>query len=373
MKRRKATRASNEEARPKAGIQSSLRAKLPTILEAKEERHEKCIPLRVAEAKEAMGQQPTHTAEPELHWTEGILHRGLGAHLHQVNHIALVVEDIGDSLFFYSDIIGFQQIRRPNFDRHGAWLTMGNIELHLIKGTPACKRGQHDHDLIVSHIAIECVDMDGVLARLQKLKDSKFKKLTWRQNLSVPDPNTSRTAKFESHTSSKGKVTQFFLEDPDGYWIELCNCEVLTKFCLQKEDVDLVKYDEGICSASGLMHTTSKLVKWKNHACDQLHCASPPSVTAVSINDVDTAKLDNLNKRRATYGDICQGYSEDEIRDALANAGNDVPTAIQKLTKKRAGQSILMPPSFLHESSDLVKGKSIVLVSAHSSDWGVVV
>ena len=27
-------------------------------------------------------------------------------------------------------------------------------------------------------------------------------------------------------------VTQYFLRDPDGYYCELCNCEVLTDFCL---------------------------------------------------------------------------------------------------------------------------------------------
>ena len=32
-------------------------------------------------------------------------------------------------------------------------------------------------------------------------------------------------------------VTQFFLRDPDGYYIEICNCDVLTKFCLGDEKV----------------------------------------------------------------------------------------------------------------------------------------
>ena len=40
----------------------------------------------------------------------------------------------------------------PDFlDRHGAWLTFGNVDLHLIKGRPAVHA---DDDLIVSHIAI---------------------------------------------------------------------------------------------------------------------------------------------------------------------------------------------------------------------------
>ncbi len=44
-------------------------------------------------------------------------------------------------LVLSADILGLQQIRRPNFDRHGAWLTMGNVELHLIKGVPTIYEG----------------------------------------------------------------------------------------------------------------------------------------------------------------------------------------------------------------------------------------
>jgi hypothetical protein len=45
-----------------------------------------------------------------------------------------------------ADILGLQQIRRPNFDRHGAWLTMGNVELHLIKGVPTVYEGEMPTD-----------------------------------------------------------------------------------------------------------------------------------------------------------------------------------------------------------------------------------
>ena len=34
-----------------------------------------------------------------------------------VNHVALVVSDVGRSLTFYSNIIGMKQVMRPNFDR----------------------------------------------------------------------------------------------------------------------------------------------------------------------------------------------------------------------------------------------------------------
>ena len=38
-----------------------------------------------------------------------------------VNHIAIVVSDVGISLSFYINVIGMKQINRPDFDRHGAW------------------------------------------------------------------------------------------------------------------------------------------------------------------------------------------------------------------------------------------------------------
>ena len=96
-----------------------------------------------------------HEQEKEtfaLHWNKNIERRGLGNLVKKANHIGIAVSDIGRSAAFYSDIIGLQQIRRPNFDRHGAWFTMGNIELHLILGQPAVHSGK---DLIVGHISLE--------------------------------------------------------------------------------------------------------------------------------------------------------------------------------------------------------------------------
>lgn len=45
--------------------------------------------------------------------------RGVSKLWGNVNHIALVVRDIGRSLHFYTDIIGMQQVLRPDFDRCG--------------------------------------------------------------------------------------------------------------------------------------------------------------------------------------------------------------------------------------------------------------
>ena len=164
---------------------------------------------------------PVESPEPHLHWNPEIPRRGMGDLIRSVNHIAIIVSDVGRSLAFYTEIIGFQQIQRPNFDRHGAWLTMGNLELHLIKGVPNAPSGR---DLIVSHIALDTNEPHKVLEKLLEYE------VPFRQNISVPDPQKARENLVEAFESSEGKITQYFVRDPDGYYLELCNCDVLTAF-----------------------------------------------------------------------------------------------------------------------------------------------
>ena len=45
------------------------------------------------------------------------IHRGVGRLWSAVNHIAIVVRDVGRSLQFYTDVVGMKQIMRPDFDR----------------------------------------------------------------------------------------------------------------------------------------------------------------------------------------------------------------------------------------------------------------
>jgi catechol 2,3-dioxygenase-like lactoylglutathione lyase family enzyme len=114
--------------------------------------------------------------------TEETFVRGVSNLWSAVNHVAIVVSDVGRSLAFYTDVVGMKQVIRPNFDRygfriemysliyvvalksqdlwltlhvcvnfrHGAWLTMGNVDLHLIKGRPAV----HADDDLVSSVLL---------------------------------------------------------------------------------------------------------------------------------------------------------------------------------------------------------------------------
>ena len=52
-------------------------------------------------------------------------------------------------------------------------------------------------------------------------------KYPYKINVSVPNA-----------IEGEGDVTQFFLRDPDGYYVEICNCGILTRFWHGDEKVN---------------------------------------------------------------------------------------------------------------------------------------
>jgi len=284
----------------------------------------------------------------------------LGAQVKGAGHIALVVRDVGISLDFYRNVLGLPQIARPNFDRHGAWLSLGSLELHLIKGIPHTMPGQHPNDLIVTHLALEVKDAAAVLLKLTELQ--KEKKVNWRQNVSVPTRATSLSLRFESdHSKPEGMVSQFFLEDPDGYWLEICNCG-------SHEDSDTEV--SGIVAPRLSLQLLFKMVvtvqRWVKRARALVSSRYEglqelARLMPVLYDNVDCQKLGNLLQRRNTYGDIFQGYSESDLRALLAKAGNNVPGAV--LILKRMHETMNLgqlhkPPSFLNHAAAVVSTKA---------------
>ena len=317
---------------------------------------------------------PVESPEPHLHWNPEIPRRGMGDLIRSVNHIAIIVSDVGRSLAFYTEIIGFQQIQRPNFDRHGAWLTMGNLELHLIKGVPNAPSGR---DLIVSHIALDTNEPHKVLEKLLEYE------VPFRQNISVPDPQKARENLVEAFESSEGKITQYFVRDPDGYYLELCNCDVLTAFCLFKEnakekkpgyvpkykklmDAMLSTYNEsGQVKASPfrfpqLLKTTVLVHRLVRKARGELNKPFQERVEK-ALEGVEEAAvpdgqlLEKFIGRQKTYCDICQGFSEENLASALCKSGNYAPTALLLLAACRQDVRVFFPPQYLLSEGGRIK------------------
>jgi len=274
----------------------------------------------------------------EMHWNEKIPRIGLGSLIKAANHIAITVADVGNSLWFYSEVMGFQQIRRPNFDRHGAWLTIGNIELHLILGNPMVHSGD---DLIVSHLSVETTDIKETLRRLKEMD------IPFETNVSVPKGN-----------ENEGVVTQFFLRDPDGYYIEICNCGILTDFCLGDDKPYLEGYMEGVkptvslAIIAKLIQKAEQAKKRKQDKDHQKILDEFDHVDFVDLIEVDQQKLSNLLKRTKIYGDVVQGETEESLKMILRKTNNDVPKAISYIEAKHGDNQMFQPPTIYRNNEE---------------------
>jgi glyoxylase I family protein len=83
------------------------------------------------------------------------------------HHAAIRVTDVERARNFYMNVLGFKQIPRPDVDRPGAWLSLGNAQVHLIHG-PANHADVEPGMATKPHIAIVIDDFANAGADLEK-------------------------------------------------------------------------------------------------------------------------------------------------------------------------------------------------------------
>jgi len=112
----------------------------------------------------------------------------------ELNHVALHVADVEASVKFYRDGLGLEPLPRPAFSFPGAWFRLGaQQELHLIGNRT------QPHDLPrANHFALAVEDIKTAEAFLRK------------QGLDYQAPQQRPDG-----------IWQIFLQDPDGYFVEL--------------------------------------------------------------------------------------------------------------------------------------------------------
>lgn len=127
-----------------------------------------------------------------------------------LNHVSLLCRSVWESMRFYEDVLGFVPIKRPSsFNFTGAWFYNYGVGIHLIENPhidefDTCVNESRPINPKDNHISFQCTDVELVKKRLEE-----------------------RGMRYVTAVVEEGgiKVDQVFFHDPDGYMIELCNCD----------------------------------------------------------------------------------------------------------------------------------------------------
>lgn len=123
-----------------------------------------------------------------------------------LNHVSFVCKSVSKSVKFYEEVLGFVMIKRPSsFDFEGAWLFNHGIGIHLleVEDFPSKKGKINPKD---NHISFQTPNMEIIMEKLDEMN-----------------------IEYVTAVVKEGGITvdQLFFHDPDGYMIEICNCQNL--------------------------------------------------------------------------------------------------------------------------------------------------
>ncbi|CAJ1955100.1 unnamed protein product [Sphenostylis stenocarpa] len=165
-------------------------------------------------------------------------------HLKSVNHISLICTSVVQSINFYQNLLGFFPIRRPgSFDFDGAWLFGYGIGIHLLQADNPnniprkteinpkdnhisfqarfyselsltlslswlCRKDtkRHCDNMYRCLLIVNCESMGAVEKKLEEMEIEYVRAMVEEGGI---------------------KVDQLFFHDPDGFMIEICNCDSL--------------------------------------------------------------------------------------------------------------------------------------------------
>ena len=124
--------------------------------------------------------------------------RSQGIHL---SHTTIFVVDLEKSASFYENVLGLKKIAEPFHDGKHVWFQVADhSQLHVVSGA----KEMIPHDINI-HLAFSVPVMEPFLKHLEQ---AHVKYGNWAQNSTNPQLRPDN-------------VKQVYLQDPDGYWIEI--------------------------------------------------------------------------------------------------------------------------------------------------------
>ena len=93
----------------------------------------------------------------------------MSMNIFSLNHASLIVADTKLSLVFYCEVLGLQQVDRPDLGFPGAWLQIGSQQLHLLElENPDPITGRPGHGGRDRHVALNALALAPVQDALNK-------------------------------------------------------------------------------------------------------------------------------------------------------------------------------------------------------------
>ncbi len=118
-----------------------------------------------------------------------------------INHVAIFVKNLTVTKAFYENIVGLDTIPEPFHDGKHAWYNLGpGVSMHVIEG--ASKKKEYYKN---QHTCLSVTSVDDFVDLLKKNKIT-FEDVKGNKNV---------------YSNRVDGVKQLWLQDPDGYWLEI--------------------------------------------------------------------------------------------------------------------------------------------------------